>query len=63
MAGHSQLPGEKSDQRRVRFSVNRRCMEFDLNSVAILADDAIDLRIWNDVNAQNCHLLIISKQR
>jgi Terpene cyclase DEP1 len=50
-----QLLGEKTDQRRVRFSFNRRCTQFDPNRAAILAGDAVDLSIRNDVNAQNCH--------
>ncbi len=50
-----QLLSEKTDQRRVRFSFNRRCAQFDLNCAAILANDTVTLCIRNDVNAQNCH--------
>ena len=63
--GEFQLLGEKTDQRRVGFSFNRRCAQFDLDRAAVsatgrtrcgeLACDTVDLGIRNDANAENCH--------
>ena len=51
-----QLLGEKTDQRGICFSSNRGSAQFDLNRAPVLAHDTVDLRIRNNVNAQNCHL-------
>ena len=50
-----QLLGEKTDQRCICFSFDRRCAQFDLNCAAVLACDTVDLGIRNDANAENCH--------
>ena len=55
VAGEFQLLGEKTDQRCVRFSFNRRRAQFDLHRAAIFSDDTVDSRIGNNVDAQNCH--------
>jgi hypothetical protein len=49
------LGGEKTDQRCFGFSFNRWRAQSDLNRAAMLADDAVYLRIRNDMNPQSCH--------
>ena len=46
---------EKTDQRCIYFSFGRGRAEFDLNHAGMFAHNAVDLRIRNDVNAENCH--------
>jgi hypothetical protein len=54
---------KKTDQRCICFSFNRWRAKFDLHRASVFAHDTVDFRARNNVNANNCHLAILAKQR
>ena len=51
--GNVQSLGQKTDQRCVGFSFDRRCAQLDFDRAAMFAHHLVDLRVCNDVNAND----------
>lgn len=47
--GDVQFFGQKTTQSGIRFPFYRRRAQFDLDRVAVLADNFVALRVWNDM--------------
>lgn len=54
---NAQFFRQKPAQGRIGFSFYRWRLQLDLNSVAIISHDRIDLRVRNNVDLDSCHWL------